>query len=154
LALYVRGVVLEMEDEPELNARIRNSQINVVPVSEVDGPSEVRVLITVEDAPDLVMGAPAPSPRFASLSSLCLDCSLDELQRSAPIGIDLDQYSVAVLAAPICEVLLLGTKALDEYEQIEQDCGLRRASLWWPARPSLAQLGSPDVMSAAEASNS
>jgi hypothetical protein len=154
LALYVRGVVLEMEDEPELNARVRDSQIDVVPVGKVDSPSEVGVLITVEDAPDLVMGAPAPSPRFASLGSLRLDCSLDELQGAAAKGIDLDQYLIAVLAAPICEVLLLGTKALDECEQIEQNCGFRGPSLRWPARPSLAQLGSPDVMSSAEASNS
>jgi len=125
-----------------------------MPVSEVDGPSEVGVLITVEDAPNLVVGTPTPSPRFASLGSLRFDCSLDELQRTAPIGIDLDQYSAAVLAAPICEVLLLGTKTLDEREQIEQDCSLRGPSLRWSARPSLAQLGSPDVMRSAEASNS
>jgi hypothetical protein len=54
----------------------------------------------------------------------------------------------------MCEVLLFGAKTLDEHEQIEQNCGLRGPSLRWPARPSLAQLGSPDVMSSAEASNS
>jgi hypothetical protein len=50
-------------------------KIDVVPVGKVDGPSEIGVLITVEDAPDLVVGAPAPYPRFASLGSLRLDCS-------------------------------------------------------------------------------
>jgi hypothetical protein len=36
--------------------------------------------------------------------------------------VDLDQYSVAVLTAPIREVQLLGAKALDEHEQIQQNC--------------------------------
>jgi hypothetical protein len=123
LALQVRGLVLEMKDEPELEARVRYGQIDVVPVREVDGSGEVGVLVAIEDAPYLVVGPPAPSPRVASFGPLGLNCSLDELQGAASIGVDLSPYSVTVLAAPIREIELLGTKALYEHEQIEQNCG-------------------------------
>jgi hypothetical protein len=122
LTLQVPGLVFEMKDEPEFKAGIRDGQVDAMPVSEVDGPCEVGVLVTVKYAPDLVMGTPAPFPRVASFSSLRFNCSLHELQGAASMRVDLDQYSVAVLAAPVREVELLGAKALDEYEQIEQNC--------------------------------
>ena len=122
LTLQVLCLVLEMKDEPELKAGIRDGQVDAVPVREVDGPCEVGVLVTVEDTPDLVVGAAAPFPRVASFISLRLNCSLDELQGAASMRVDLDQYSVAVLTAPIREVQLLGAKALDEHEQIQQNC--------------------------------
>src|SRR6266566_6824374 len=86
LALQVCGPVLEVEDEPELEARIRDGEVEAVPVCKGDGLGEVRMLVTVEHAPDLVVGAPVSLPRAASLGSLRLNCSLDELQRAASIG--------------------------------------------------------------------
>jgi hypothetical protein len=75
-----------------------------VPVREVDGLREVGVHVTIEDAPDLVVGPPASSSRIAGLGSLSLDGFLDELHGAASKGGDLDQYSVAVLTPPVSEV--------------------------------------------------
>ena len=72
LPLKVRSPVLEMKDEPELYAWVRDSQFDAVPVREVDRLRKVWMLITVEDAPDLIVGRPRPlfssrfSIRFAS----------------------------------------------------------------------------------------
>jgi hypothetical protein len=77
------------------------------------------VLIAVEHAPDLVVGSSASSLHLTSLAPLCFDGFLDELQRTASKGIYLDQYFVTVQTPPVREVRILGTKALDEYEQIE-----------------------------------
>lgn len=115
---------------------------------------ELGVLVTVEDTPNLVVGAPAALACVASFASLRFNGSFDELQGAAPKGVDLDSYSVAVLAAPVCEVQVFGAKALDEREQIEQNCGSGGPPPRWPACPSSAQLRSPYVMSSAEASNS
>jgi hypothetical protein len=82
------------------------------------------MLITVEHAPDLVVGPAAASFRVASFASLGLNSSLYELQGAAPKGIDLDQYSVTVLTAPVCEVVILGTETLDKREQVEKNCRL------------------------------
>jgi hypothetical protein len=80
------------------------------------------MLVTIEDAPDLVVGAPVPFSRITSFGPPRLNCSLDELQGAASVGIDLDAYPIAVLAAPVREVQLFGTKALGEHEQIEHNC--------------------------------
>jgi hypothetical protein len=82
------------------------------------------MLVTVEDTPNLVVGPPAASLRFTSFASLRFNSSLDELQGSASIRIELDPYSVAALAAPVCEVQVLGTKTFDEHEQVKQNRGL------------------------------
>ena len=104
LALKVCIPVLEMKDEPELYAWVRDSQFDLVPVREVDRLRKVWMLITVEDAPDLIVGPSPPSLLLSSFYSLCLNSMLDQLQGATPIGIDLDQYSVAVPAAPVCEI--------------------------------------------------
>jgi hypothetical protein len=123
LALYVGHSVFEMKDEPELKTGIRDGQVDAVPGRESDSLVEVGMLVSVEDAPDLVVGPSSPFLRVASFDPLSLDGSLDELHGGASIGVDFDQDSVAVLAAPVCEVQVLGTKALDKHEQIEQNRG-------------------------------
>jgi hypothetical protein len=143
-----------MKDEPELNAGVRNGQVDAVAVCEGDGLGEVGMFVAVEDAPDLIVGAPPAFACVASLDPLCPNGFLDELHGRAPKVIDLDPYSVAVPAAPVSEVRVLGTKALYEHEQLGQNCGLGGPPPRWPACASPTQLRSPDVMSSAEASNS
>src|SRR5438067_5095143 len=109
-----------------------------MPAREGDGLVELGMLVTVEGRPNLVVGAPAAFACVASFASLRLNGSFDELQGTAPKGIDLDPYSVAVLAAPVREVQVLSAKALDKREQIEQNCGPG----WPPPRwsPCLSRL--------------
>jgi hypothetical protein len=76
------------------------------------------------------------------------------MNQSASERIYLNPYSAAVLAAPVCEVQIFSTQALDEHEQIGQHRGLRRPPSGWATSLAAAQLRSPDVMSSAEASNS
>ncbi len=119
----------------------------------VDGLGEIGVLVTIEHAPYLVVGPPASLPSVPGFDSPRLYGSLDELKRGATVVVYLDPYAVAVLAAPICQVDFLGTKTLNEHEQLGQQSGFRGAPVR-AARPAVVQLRSPDVMSSAETSNS
>ncbi len=120
----------------------------------VDGLGEIGVLVTIKHAPYLVVGSPAPFPGVPGFDSLRLYCSLDELQRTATVVVYLDPHAVTVLTAPIGQVDFLSTKTLNEHEQLGQQGGLRGAPVRRAARPAVAQLRSPDVMSSAEAPNS
>ena len=77
-------MVVEVEDQPQLEARVRDGQTNAASVGERDGLPEVRVVLRpldVEDAPalvDLVVAA-------------ALDRRLHERQRDVPAGIDLNR---------------------------------------------------------------
>jgi hypothetical protein len=84
LPLKARSPVLEMKDEPELYAWVRDSQFDAVPVREVDRLRKVWMLITVEDAPDLIVGPSPPSLFLSSFYSLCLNSTFDQLQGGAP----------------------------------------------------------------------
>ncbi len=86
----------------------------------VDGLGKIGVLVTIEHAPCLVVGSPAPLPGIPGFDPLRLYCSLDELQRSATVVVYLDPHAVAVLAAPVCQIDFLSTKSLDEHEQLGQ----------------------------------
>lgn len=90
----------------------------------VDGLGEIGVLVTIEHAPYLVVGSPAPLPGVPGFDSLRLYSSLDELQRAATVVVYLDPHAVTVLAAPICQVDFLSPKSLDEHEQFGQQGGL------------------------------
>ena len=143
-----------MEDKPEFKARVRDSQIDAMLLCKVDGLGEIWVLVTIEHAPYLVVGSPAPLPGVPGFDSLRLYCSLDELQWTAAVVVYLDPHAVTVLAAPIGQIDFLSAKSLDEHEQLGQQGGLRGTPVRRAARPAVAQLWLPDVMSSAEASNS
>src|SRR5712691_9235958 len=148
------GLILEMKDEPELKAWVRDGEVDAVQVRKCEGLIEARVLVTVEDAPDLAVSSPTSLPRVASLGSLCPNRSLDELKGGASKGVDLDPYSIAAPAVPVCEIHILSTKTLDEHEQLEPNRSRRGTPSRRPARLAAAQLRSPDVMSSAVTSNS
>lgn len=101
-----------MEDKPEFKARVRDSQVDAMLLCEAGGLGEIRMLATIEHAPDLVVGSPAPLPGVPGFDPLRLHCSLDELQRSTAIVVYLDPHTVTVLTAPISQINLLSTKTL------------------------------------------
>jgi len=154
VAFQIGGMVFEMEDKPEFKARVRDGQVDAMLLCEVDGLGEIGVLVTIEHAPYLVVGSPAPLPLVPGFDSLRLYCSFDELQRTATVVVYLDPHAVTVLAVPIGQIDFLSSKTLNEHEQLRQQCGLRGAPSRWAARPAVTQLRSPDVMSSAETSNS
>lgn len=52
--LDVRALILEVEQSPQLEARVRYSQLDAVVLSELPGLIEIGMLVDVEDAPNLI----------------------------------------------------------------------------------------------------
>jgi hypothetical protein len=78
--LEVGRLVLEMQEEPELQARVRHGEVDAVARCEVDGLGEVRVLVPVKDTPDLVV---RPASTMAGVPGFGLfggGCVLHQLQ--------------------------------------------------------------------------
>jgi hypothetical protein len=119
-----------------------------------DGRGEVRVFVTVEDAPDLIVRPTTTLSRIARFDSLCLDCLLYELQGTALIAIDGHEHSITVSAVPVDKVRPFGAKALSEHKEIAPNGRSRRTPSRWSAHGAAGQLRSPEEMSSAVSSNS
>jgi len=75
------------------------------------------MLVSVENAPVLVMGLASPAPLVASFLGSGPDRGLDERQGLAMAVGDLDQDSLAMPSVPVLDVAHLGFPAFGEHEQ-------------------------------------
>lgn len=73
MSTEVGSLILEVKDEPQLDARIGNGQADAIGFSLLDGLSHIRVRINVEHAPDLVVGSTPTSLLISQLRSFCGD---------------------------------------------------------------------------------
>jgi len=71
-------LVGEVEDEPQLDAWVGQDYRNAVGRRPVDGRWKVRMKVSVEYAPNLVVCATTAAPLFASLLAFDGCCSIDE----------------------------------------------------------------------------
>lgn len=74
----VGRLILEVEDEPKLDAGIGNGQMDAVVFRLLDGLSHVRMCIDIKHAPDLVVGPTSTSPLGTQLGLLRADRLVDE----------------------------------------------------------------------------
>jgi len=114
----VTGLILEVQDEPEFEARVRDGQVDAVAVSEFEGLGEVRVLVAIENAPDLVVRSATAFPGVTSFGALCFHRMFHELQRTASVRVDGQEDPIAVPAVPVNEIKLLSATTLDEDEEL------------------------------------
>ncbi len=126
VAVECGGLVLLVEDEPEFEAGIGERDVDPASAGLGDGLFEVRVLVDVEDAPDLV----EVSTLLASASpvrSLMFASALDEAEwRHAGLGeVDVD---VVAPAGPLHEVGGFGDCAFGEHTDDAEGV----ASSWHP----------------------
>jgi hypothetical protein len=154
VAVQVRSLILEVEDEPELDAGVGEGEADLIAYRESDCLFYERVLVAVKDAPDLVVSAPAFLCCFACLGALCFHGSLDKLQWAAPERIYRDIDPIAVSPVPVSEVLLFCAFSLDEREQLKSECGPGNASSRRPYPFAPVHGWSPEVVRSAAASNS
>lgn len=82
------GLILEMQNEPQLNAGIRNGESDSVCVGFLDRLSHLHVSVDVEYAPDLVVCAAAAAPLVASLQLFRINSPVDERVRHSVERID------------------------------------------------------------------
>lgn len=150
----VGRLILEMEDEPQLDAGVRDCELDPVAPRQVNCLLEVRVIIDIEDAPDLVV---RPPPRTASLQSVSALSSyrlLDELERAAMITSDRDQGSLSAPLRPVGDIPLLGSFSFDEDQEFPSDGVSGNAPPRWTTGSPWAQERLPDVISSVTAANS
>lgn len=118
VAIYVCGLVGEMQDEPKLDARVGDSEVNVVGFGEIDCLTEERVLVDIEYTPDLIVGTPLAASLGLLLGIFGLNGPLDECKGSAMEFMNLDVDSSAKPSVPVLEVVLLGDLTLGKDKQL------------------------------------
>lgn len=93
-ALQVRRMLLKVQERPELEARIRDRQLDTVVAGLLKGVVKVGMLINVEDAPDLIEPEEVVTPAacFPLRLPLSLGCPFHEGLRDAACAIDLYLY--------------------------------------------------------------
>jgi len=80
LPLKVGGLVLEVQQRPEFEARIRDRQVDAIVARLLAGVRKVRMGVDIEDAPDFVVGQEriAPAPRLPLRLLLALGGEFDQ----------------------------------------------------------------------------
>jgi len=106
------GLVLEVEDEPKLDARVGHDDVDPVPAGEVEHFGNVRMDVTVGCAPHLVVGATSATGRVALRLLLGCDRPFDEGGRRATSGVDGDENVVSQAAPERKEVPVLRPRAV------------------------------------------
>jgi hypothetical protein len=112
-----RGLVLEVENQPELEARVGNRGLDSVPLSELDGASQLRMIVRpfhVEDAPALV--------DFCVLAPFDRSPYEDEWVTVPRIDLDVDRGSVPNVAQalePVDVIRFGGLSFAEDDESLE-----------------------------------
>ena len=145
------GLVLEVKDEPQFDARVGDDDLDAVRGGQGEGTRDVRVLIHVERAPDVAVRTATTASRLAFRGTLGLNGTLDQCEWCTAAGVHRDQNVVAQLASQRQEVSVLRLLALNEDEDLWTS-GLLAPSTW-RTRPSPRTHRLVDVMRSAAAAN-
>lgn len=141
-----------MQNEPQLDARIRDRDADAVCCRLLERALEVWMFIAIEDAPDLVVCLPFTSALLSCFAALGFDGAINELERAPVKGIDRDDRGASELAAPVDEVTILRTFALGEDQELTSADGASGAAGRARRRPRYQF--SPAVIISAAAANS
>src|SRR5215218_7075141 len=109
IALDIGGLLDEVEEEPKLDARVRNSQVDLVTASQLDCLVDSRVLI---------VRPTATSPSILLVYRLGVGCLLNQRHWSSTKLVDLNVDLIAKSAVPKPQVLLLRYRSLYEDQQL------------------------------------
>ncbi len=129
MSINVGGLILEMQNEPEFDAWIRERELYPVAPRKVTSFSKVRMVVAVEDTPGLIVGAPLASLSLAIALLLGLNCALNEVKWNARLRVQANIHSLAVVSPPKDEVLLFSSMSLREYVQFQAHGILRDSAL-------------------------
>jgi len=121
-------LVLEVQDEPQLQARIGYGEMYLMPSGEIQRSVHIRVLVYVEYAPDLVVIPPSTPPLLASFLSLTICRMLDKRCRNTSEAIDDHDHVTTISARPIHYVPLFGPLTLYKHKDLAASSPLRCTS--------------------------
>lgn len=105
-----------MEDEPQLDTRIRNDDFDIVAGCLVERIVESLVVVPIKDTPHLVVGPTTTLPLFTGLLTLRFNGGVHQCEWFTMDITDGDIHAVPVFPAPVNEVAVLGAGAFGEYE--------------------------------------
>lgn len=148
------GLLSEVQHEPELEAGVRNGEVNPVLLSELDRTLQVRMLVDIEHTPDIVVGTAAAALLVGSLLLLGRNGVFDELERAAAKLGDTDVGTVSMASGPMDDVVLLGSCPFDEDQEVDCNGSVASLSPRPTTRATATQSRSPALMRPAAASNS
>jgi hypothetical protein len=121
-------LVFEVQDEPQLQARVGNGETYFVPTSEVEHSIQIQMLVDIEHAPNLVVIAAPTAPLVAFLLTLTINSALDERCRNTSKRIDNHDHIASISACPIHEVPLFRPLSFHEHKDLAATRPLRGAS--------------------------
>lgn len=150
MTVDVRRAVLEMEQEPQFKAGVGDRQTDGMPTRQGDRIRQPRVLVHVEDAPDLIMGTASSAPGVPFRPALCFDGVLHELERCAAKGVDRYQHPIPMSSSPVREIAIFGRETLHEDEKLQT---LSRRCRPPRRRRAFPQRGPTDATSRAVSAN-
>lgn len=147
-------LIPEVQHEPQFDARVGASDLDVLRLRRFDGIVEFVVLISVEHTPVLIGNATTTVLLIAQVLLSLLDGFLDESQRSAVEFIDGDKSSIPMLPKPVLDVVGFSASSLGEYVEAAVGNRSRRRLAGSPSLrfPSLSQ-GVAVVTSSAASAN-
>jgi hypothetical protein len=97
-----RVLILEMQQKPQLYARIRHGNVDAVIRSQFDGILNFRMLVDVEDTPVLVVGVAASTACLTKILRPCRHRLFDNPQWGSVKWVNGDDHPLAVQAVPMC----------------------------------------------------
>lgn len=147
------GLLLEVQDEPQFDARVRQNDVDAMTFREAERGRDVRVLVSIEDSPYFVEGAASRVRCFSLSFEFHIGGSPHEGERVVPFGrVDGDEHPVAEVPSPRQEVAGFGLLAFDDDVQGVQVRWLPGTSRWAAAAAKAHDWS--EVISSAAATNS
>lgn len=92
------GLVCEVEDEPQLDARVGHHDVHTVLVRESECLGHVWMDVAVEHAPDCVVSAAPPATELSLGVVFSGDGSLNESERRSTSSVNSDEHVVSEVA--------------------------------------------------------
>jgi hypothetical protein len=106
--VQVSGLILEVKQEPQLDAWITDRDADLRHSGELQCPVHVGMLVDVEHTPVLVIGIPLSALGGTEISGSLGGSRLDELQRRPMKLIDYDDHTLPVRPVPVRQIDRLG----------------------------------------------
>ncbi|HEU4658541.1 MAG TPA: hypothetical protein VFR97_13495 [Capillimicrobium sp.] len=118
--INVRGLIPEVQYEPQLDAGIRNRQVDALPLRHGGRVLQPRVFVHIVDAPDFVECLTTASTLVALRDLLRFDSPFHELiwATAARSLVDCNEHPVAVASTPEDQILLLRSDALCQHQDL------------------------------------
>ena len=129
------GLVFEVEDEPQLDARVRHHDLDAVLARQPKSLGNVRVDIAVEHAPDGVVGSASTAAGLPLRFLLSGNSPMNKRDRGSAKGVDSDDDVVSKVTSQREKVAVLGLRSFDQHQQFRSQAFLATPARWSRGSP-------------------